>query len=90
MTRPVQAIGGDALPMQAMLSNAGGPAGYELRFCALVPGVQDSSFPCDALGHVDLDTLSERARNAYFFARVLIGHEFAPPRVQRVAEAANA
>lgn len=76
--------------MQAMLSDASGPAGYELRFRALVPGVQDCSFPCDALGHVDLDTLSERARNSYFFARVVIGHELAPPRVHRVAEAATA
>ena len=90
MRRPAQAIGGSAFPMQAVLSNAGGPAGYELRFSALVQGVQDCCFPCDALGRVDLDTLSERERNTYFFARIVTGHEFAPPRVHRVAESVSA
>jgi hypothetical protein len=76
--------------MQTVLTDLSSQVGYELRFRALVHGVQDYSFPCDALGRVDLDALSERARNAYFFARVVIGHEVAPPRVHSVSEAATA
>ena len=76
--------------MQAVLAVVAIQAGYELRFRALTQGVQDFSFPCDAHGHVDLDALSERARNAYFFARVVVGHELAAPQVHRVNEPATA
>jgi len=40
------------------------------------------SFPCDDAGRVDLDSLGERARCNYFYARTVIGREFAMPAVQ--------
>ena len=56
---------------------------YELRF----PYIHSSkalSFPCDAQGHVQLEVLSERARNNYFYARAMLGREFLVPQVQLV------
>ncbi|MFO1219295.1 MAG: hypothetical protein U1E89_13040 [Burkholderiaceae bacterium] len=55
---------------------------YELRFSSLFDEGRGLAFDCDAGGHVDLDRLSERARNNYFYARSVIGREYATPRVQ--------
>jgi hypothetical protein len=55
---------------------------YQLRFSALGEGGRSLAFPCDARGQVDIDSLSERARNDYFFARAVVGGEFARPCVQ--------
>lgn len=54
---------------------------YEVRFMSLFAQGRGLAFPCDALGHVDLDALSERARNNYLFARAMVGRENAAPRV---------
>ena len=54
---------------------------YELRFRSLRDGGGVVAFPCDAAGHVDLDALSERARMNYFYARTVIGRDFALPAV---------
>ena len=54
---------------------------YELRFQSLADDGRAFAFPCDAAGHVDLDGLSERARLNYFYARTVIGREFAMPAV---------
>lgn len=54
---------------------------YELCFRSLSDPSQALGFPCDANGRVDLDTLSERVRIAYFYARTVIGREFAMPAV---------
>ena len=54
---------------------------YELRFRSLFHEGRAYSFPCNAAGHVDLDALSERARANYFFARTVIGRDFAAPAV---------
>lgn len=54
---------------------------FELRFQPLDPGRSAWTFPCDEHGHVDLDGLSDRARNDYFFARALMGRDVALPRV---------
>ncbi|AMO22530.1 hypothetical protein GCM10027034_29320 [Ramlibacter solisilvae] len=40
------------------------------------------SFPCDADGVVDLDTLSDDDRRNYLYARVVAGNEFAWPVVR--------
>jgi hypothetical protein len=56
--------------------------GYELRFQSLFAEGRGLAFPCDAAGQVDLDTLSERARCNYFFARSVVGRDFAHPAVQ--------
>jgi hypothetical protein len=75
----------------ATIPNGASPAaGYELRFRSLTGSVKGYSFPCDARGQVNLDALSERARNAYFFARVVIGHELAVPEVHSVEPALTA
>jgi hypothetical protein len=52
---------------------------YETRFCSLLDEGGELAFPCDAQGKVNLDGLSDRARNKYFYARALIGREFAAP-----------
>ena len=55
---------------------------WALRFASLFENGHGWSFPCDASGRVDLDSLSERARDNYFFARALIGRDLAWPTVQ--------
>jgi hypothetical protein len=55
---------------------------YELRFTSLFHEGRGLSFPCDAEGHVDIDSLSSRARLNYFYARTVIGREFFMPAVQ--------
>ena len=56
-------------------------APFELCFRSLFDEGRALAFPCDALGVVDLDRLSERARNNYFFARSVVGRDFALPAV---------
>jgi hypothetical protein len=53
------------------------PDAFELRFQSLFHQGRAMSFPCDAEGHVDLDALSERARENYFYARAVVGREYA-------------
>ena len=57
-------------------------AAFELRFRSLFKPGRGLSFDCDAKGHVDLDALSETARNNYLYARTVIGREFFIPVVQ--------
>jgi hypothetical protein len=54
---------------------------YELRFMSLFREGRGLSFPCDPDGDVHLDELSERARTNYFYARTVIGREFATPAI---------
>lgn len=56
---------------------------HELRFDHLFHAGRTFVFPCDASGRVDLDSLSTRARNNYFFARALVGREVSVPTVER-------
>lgn len=58
------------------------PTRYELRFPPLSGDGRGYAFPCDAQGHVDLDRLSEAARNDYLFARGMIGWAVDAPAVQ--------
>jgi hypothetical protein len=57
-------------------------AGFELRFQSLFVEGRGFSFPCDAAGRVNLDSLGEQARNNYFYARSLIGRDFTLPAVR--------
>ena len=57
-------------------------SGFEIRFQSLFKPGRALSFPCDAQGRVLLDSLSERARDNYFYARAVVGREFAYPSVQ--------
>ncbi len=57
------------------------PKHYELRFCSLFQEGRAFAFPCDADGHVDIDSLSDRARKNYLYARTVIGRELSMPAV---------
>jgi hypothetical protein len=56
---------------------------FQLRFQSLFDSGRGYAFPCDPQGHVDLDQLSERARNNYLYARAMVGRELAVPAVER-------
>jgi len=43
------------------------------------------AFPCDAEGRVELDELSERARENYFYARAMVGLDLMHPEVTPVS-----
>ncbi|MBL8312992.1 MAG: hypothetical protein JNK55_04515 [Rubrivivax sp.] len=57
------------------------PARYALCFQSLSPPRRTLRFPCDARGRVELDGLTEPALRQYLYARVVMGHELAMPRV---------
>ena len=54
----------------------------ELFFDSLRDAGRGLSFPCDAAGRVDLDSLSEADRRKYLYARVVTGNELAWPVVR--------
>jgi hypothetical protein len=56
---------------------------FEVRFMSLYLQGRGVAFPCDALGHVDMDALSERARNNYLYARAMVGRDNAAPCICR-------
>jgi len=60
---------------------SGGAGCYELRFQSLFNEGRALAFPCDAMGHVDLDALSARAMENYLYARAVVGREYATPLV---------
>ena len=60
-------------------------AAYELRFQSLFDEGRAFAFPCDAAGHVNMDALSDRARQNYLYARAVIGREVAMPAVRRTS-----
>jgi len=62
-------------------SAASADEAFELRFDSLFRAGRALAFPCDGRGQVDLDHLSERARCNYFFARAVVGRDFAHPAV---------
>lgn len=55
---------------------------FRLCFRSLLEGGRHFAFPCGADGRVDLDAMSERLRNDYFYARAMVGRELARPAVQ--------
>ncbi len=57
---------------------------FELRFQSLFDRGRGYAFPCDQVGQVDLDQLSERARNNYLYARAMVGRELEVPAVRLV------
>ena len=56
---------------------------YQLCFRSLFHSGRGYAFPCDNSGQVDLDHMSERARNNYFYARAMVGRELSPPAVEQ-------
>ena len=57
-------------------------AQHQLHFASLFKPGRGFAFPCDERGTVNLDSLTERARQNYLYAHTLIGREFARPVVQ--------
>jgi hypothetical protein len=55
---------------------------FRLCFRSLCEPGRGFAFPCDCNGRVDLDDLSEQARNDYFYARAMVGRELAAPAVE--------
>jgi len=58
---------------------------YQLCFRSLFHSGRGYAFPCDPKGQVDLDRMSERARNNYFYARAMVGRELSAPAVEAAA-----
>ncbi len=58
---------------------------FQVRFDDLFHAGRCLSFPCDAQGLVDIDALSERARENYLYARAMMGREYAAPVVHGLA-----
>lgn len=56
-------------------------ARFEVRFESLYRPGMGMAFPCDEEGRVDVDSLPQRARSNYLFARAMIGREFMYPAV---------
>jgi hypothetical protein len=54
---------------------------FEVWFESLFNAGRGLAFPCSEEGDVDIDALSERGRSNYFFARAMLGREYASPRV---------
>jgi hypothetical protein len=59
-----------------------GPSSFQLCFRSLFQSGRGFAFPCDHKGQVSLDTMSERARNNYFYARAMVGRELECPSVE--------
>jgi hypothetical protein len=60
------------------------PATCDFRLCfrSLFHSGRGFAFPCDRGGQVDLDHMSESARNNYFYARAMVGRELGVPQVE--------
>lgn len=54
---------------------------FELRFPSLTGSSTGYAFPCDGAGAVDMDSLADRERLDYLFARGSIGYAFGFPAV---------
>ena len=63
-------------------TNATANANHQLCFRSLFHSGRGFAFPCDPRGQVDLDQMSERARNNYFYARAMVGRELSVPAVE--------
>lgn len=57
---------------------------FRLCFRSLFDGGRGYAFPCDRNGLVNLDELSDGARNNYLYARAMIGRELDSPAVEQL------
>jgi hypothetical protein len=55
---------------------------HELHFVSLHNPGREVVFPCDEIGQVDLDALSDRLRTSYLGARAMVGREYSYPTVR--------
>ena len=63
--------------------NSSGPndTQFELRYQSFSTHRCGFAFPCDAQGRVDLDRLSDEARENYLYARAMVGFDLLQPQV---------
>jgi hypothetical protein len=54
---------------------------FQLRFQSLFDPGRGFAFPCDEHGQVNMDQMSDTARNNYLYARAMIGREVGTPAV---------
>jgi hypothetical protein len=59
-----------------------GSMSFLLCFRSLFQSGRGYAFPCDRTGRVDLDDLSDAARNNYLYARAMVGRELSAPAVE--------
>ena len=57
---------------------------FELRFQPLSNVGRGFAFPCDSLGQVPLNDLSDRLRDNYLYARAVVGNELSWPVINRL------
>lgn len=57
---------------------------HELLFGSLYAHGPNIVVPCNETGNVDIDSLSQRMRDTYFWARAMIGREYLYPAVRIV------
>ncbi|MET0382211.1 MAG: hypothetical protein ABW032_02200 [Burkholderiaceae bacterium] len=55
---------------------------YELRFQSLFHSGRGVTFPCDRLGRVRWEAMTDRARASFLRAQQGVGREFAAPSIQ--------
>lgn len=58
---------------------------FQLCFRSLFHSGRGYAFPCSSEGHVNLDGLSDPARNNYLYARAMVGRELSAPAIEQVA-----
>jgi hypothetical protein len=68
--------------IESSFSSSSSASNYQLCFKSLFETGRGFAFPCDPRGEVDLDRMSEKARNNYFYARAMIGRELTYPAVE--------
>jgi hypothetical protein len=59
-----------------------GSMSFLLCFRSLFQRGRGYAFPCDGAGRVNLDDLSDAARNNYLYARAMVGRELSAPAVE--------
>jgi hypothetical protein len=92
VSRPVDTLPGGSsyswwTPKGATMNALHQQPSFELRYLSLFDSGRGFSFPCDALGHVELDELSERSRDNYLYARALVGRDFSLPAITQTLPA---
>lgn len=58
---------------------------FQLCYRSLFHSGRGFAFPCDGHGRVDIDGLSDAARNNYLYARAMVGRELGTPAVVPVS-----
>jgi hypothetical protein len=58
---------------------------FQLCYRSLFGHGRAFAFPCDSLGHVNMDALTEKMRLNYLYVRAMVGRDFEAPAVVAIA-----